>query len=135
MSIGSRWFGTCGGSLRNLLLENQGGWAVLSVVVVFSEAERSGSATAGKGVAWKSRLNGRWLEPMARSASSVRTVPTCSGVCRHLRNILSSSGSGVGGVVWSHLTRPGSLCSGFSGCAASGFSDPQPAFEEPGSMV
>ena len=71
MSIGSRWFGTCGGSLRNLLLENQGGWAVLSVVVVFSEAERSGSATAGVRVAWKSRLNGRWLEPMARPASFV----------------------------------------------------------------
>ncbi len=84
MSIGSRWFGTCGGSLRNPLLENQGGWAVLSVVVVFSEAERSGSATAGTRVTWKARLNGRWLEPVARSVSSVRTVSVHGDGCTHL---------------------------------------------------
>ncbi len=58
-------------SYLSLLLENQGGLAVMSVVVVISETERPGSATAGVGVAWKSRLNGRWLQPMARSVSSV----------------------------------------------------------------
>ena len=84
MSIGSRWFGTCGGSLRNLLLENQGGWALLSGVVVFSETERPGSATAGVGVAWKSRLNGRWLQPVARPVSSVRTVPAHGDFCTRL---------------------------------------------------
>ena len=84
MSIGSRWFGTCGGSLRNLLLENQGGLAVPSVVVVFSQAERPGSATAGVGVAWKSRLNGRWLQPVARPVCSVRNVPAHGHVCTRL---------------------------------------------------
>ena len=38
-------------SYLSLLLENQGGLAVLRVVVVFSATERSGSATAGVGVA------------------------------------------------------------------------------------
>ena len=71
MRIGSRCSGMCGGSLRSLLLENQGGWAVLSVVVAFSEAERPGSATAGRGMVPKRWLNGRWLEPVARSVSSV----------------------------------------------------------------
>ena len=71
-------------SYLSLLQENQGFWAILSVVVAFSEAERSGSATAGTGVAWKTRLNGRWLEPVARSASSVRTVRACSDVCTKL---------------------------------------------------
>ena len=84
MSMGSRCFGTCGGFLRHLLQENQGGWAVLSVVVAFSEAERPGSATAGIGVVWKSRLNGRWLQPVARPVTSVRTVPARGDVCRHL---------------------------------------------------
>ena len=84
MSMGSRCFGTCGGFLRHLLQENQGGWAVLSVVVAFSEAERSGSATAGIGVAWKTRLNGRWLQPVARPVSSVRTVPAHGDFCTRL---------------------------------------------------
>ena len=84
MTIGSRRSGTCGGCLRSLLQENQGGWAVLSVVIVFSEAERTGSATAGTRVTWKARLNGRWLEPVARSVSSVRTVSVHGDGCTHL---------------------------------------------------
>ena len=123
-------------SSRRLLLENQGGLAVLRVVVVSSETERSGLATAETGVAWKTRLTGRWLQPMARSASSVRTVPARSGVCTYLRTSLSQAPvSAGGGGVWSHLTLPGSLCSGLSGWLTKGSSDPQPAFEEPGSMV
>ena len=82
-------------SYLSLLQENQGGWALLSGVVVFSETERSGSATAGIGVAWKRRLNGRWLQPVARSVSSVRTVPARSGVCTYLRTSLSQASVSV----------------------------------------
>ncbi len=82
MSIGSGWSGTCGGSLRSLLPENQGGWAVLSVVIVFSEAERPSSATPAQVSAWKLRATRGWQERMverSRCAAGRLTALTFQG--------------------------------------------------------